>query len=238
MTADRTMPGPSASPIRGITEDDIAQYLAAQPAFFERHAELLASVQLASPHGTRAVSLQERQIELLRDRIKGLERRLMEMIRHGQENVAIADKLHAWTRALLRTANPRLLPAALVHELQHQFLIPQAGLRLWSLATTYADEGFAAPVSEDVKAFAHSLALPYCGLNTGFEAVGWLDAPEQVASLAMIPLRSLRAEVGSFGLLVLASPDPTRYAADMGTDFLARIGETASAALERLLLPQ
>jgi len=233
-----TPTGPSAAPLPGLTEDDIAQYLATHPAFFDRHAELLGSIQLASPHGTRAVSLQERQIELLRERIKGLERKLVEMIRHGQENVAIADKLHAWTRTLLRTANPRLLPAALVDELQRQFLIPQAALRLWSLATTYGDEAFAAPVGEDVKAFTHSLTQPYCGLHTGFEAAGWLEAPDQVASLAMIPLRSPQGTIGAFGLLVLASPDPTRYAADMGTDFLMRIGETASAALERLLLPQ
>jgi uncharacterized protein YigA (DUF484 family) len=226
----------TTSPIHGITEDDIAQYLAANPAFFERHAELLGSVQLASPHGARAVSLQERQIEMLRDRIRGLERRLVEMIRHGQENVAIADKLQAWTRTLLLTANPRLLPAALVDELQRQFLIPQGALRLWSLATHYVDEGFAAPVSEDVKTFASSLTLPYCGPNTGFEAAAWLEAPDQVASMAMIPLRST-GPLGAFGLLVLASPDPTRYAADMGTDFLMRIGETAGAALSRLLLP-
>ena len=41
-----------------ITEDDIANYLANTPDFFQRHAELLASVQLNSPHGNRAVSLQ------------------------------------------------------------------------------------------------------------------------------------------------------------------------------------
>jgi uncharacterized protein YigA (DUF484 family) len=50
-------------------------------------------------------------------------------------------------------------------------------------------------------------------------------------SLAMIPLR--RGDT-SFGLLVLGSPDPTRYAAEMGTEFLMRIGEVASASLERL----
>jgi hypothetical protein len=56
------------SSIQGITEDDIANYLANTPGFFERHAELLASIQLASPHGQRAVSLQERQMEMLRER--------------------------------------------------------------------------------------------------------------------------------------------------------------------------
>jgi uncharacterized protein YigA (DUF484 family) len=36
-------------------------------------------------------------------------------------------------------------------------------------------------------------------------------------------------------MLVLASPDPTRYTAEMGTEFLERIGEIASAALSRVL---
>jgi uncharacterized protein YigA (DUF484 family) len=220
---------------QGITEADIANYLAQTPGFFERHAELLASVQLTSPHGQRAVSLQERQMEMLRERIKGLEHRTVEMIRHGQENTAIADRLHRWTRAILLTAEPRALPGVLVAQLQHEFLIPQAALRLWSLAPGHEDEPYAALISDDAKSFASSLTLPYCGLNTGFEAAGWLDMPTTVSSMAMIPLRDGRRE-GTFGLLVLGSPDPTRYAADMGTDFLVRIGEVASAGLSRLLV--
>ena len=76
-----------------ITEDDIADYLANTPEFFERHAQMLATVQLTSPHGHRAVSLQERQAEMLRDKIKALEHRIMEMVRYGNENVVIADRL-------------------------------------------------------------------------------------------------------------------------------------------------
>ena len=56
-----------------ITEADIANYLASTPDFFERHAELLAAVHLSSPHSNRAVSLQERQAEMLRDKIKAIE---------------------------------------------------------------------------------------------------------------------------------------------------------------------
>ncbi|HEV7913183.1 MAG TPA: DUF484 family protein, partial [Albitalea sp.] len=86
---------------QGITETDIANYLANSPGFFERHAELLSAVQLTSPHGQRAVSLQERQMEMLRDKIKGLEHKFIEMIRNGQDNMAVADKLHRWTEALM-----------------------------------------------------------------------------------------------------------------------------------------
>jgi uncharacterized protein len=220
------------SGVQGITEGDIANYLANTPGFFERHAELLAAVQITSPHGQRAVSLQERQMEMLRERIKGLEGKIVEMIRHGQENVAIADRLHRWTRTILLTRHPVELPLALVAELRHQFLIPQAALRLWGLDAVHADQPFAQPVSEDVKAFTASLSLPYCGVNAGFEAVHWLEDAATVMSLAMIPLRRGGE---AFGLLVLGSPDPTRYSAEMGTEFLMRIGEISGAALSRLL---
>jgi uncharacterized protein len=218
-------------PIQGITEADIASFLANTPGFFERHAELLASVQLTSPHGQRAVSLQERQMEMLRERIKGLELRIVEMIRHGQENLAIADRLHRTTRRLLVTADAALLPQRLVESLKHEFLIPQAALRLWGLGPDHEDAAYSATVSDDAKSFASSLTMPYCGLNAGFEATRWLDEPAAVLSMAMIPLR--QGDV-CFGLLVLGSPDATRYAADMGTEFLMRIGEVASAALSRL----
>jgi uncharacterized protein YigA (DUF484 family) len=229
------------SGVQGITEADIANYLANTPGFFERHAELLGSVQLTSPHGQRAVSLQERQMEMLRDKIRGLEGKIIEMIRYGQDNVGIADRLHRWTRALMLTAQPAELPGVLVRELMHQFMIPQAGIRVWGAASAYSTLDFAQPVSDDVKLFAGSLSLPYCGVNSGFEAAQWLDEPLGAKSMALIPLRGEAAAAAdqppsaAFGMLVLASPDPTRYTADMGTEFLVRIGEIAGAALSRLL---
>jgi len=228
----------SGAGVQGITEADIANYLANTPGFFERHAELLGSVQLTSPHGQRAVSLQERQMEMLRDKIRGLEGKIIEMIRHGQENVAIADKLHRWTRALMLTEHARDVPDLLVRELMHQFMIPQAGIRVWAAAPAFVAFGFAQPVSDDIKLFAGSLSLPYCGVNSGFEAAQWLDDPADAKSMALIPLHAAAAgtpATSAFGLLVLASPDPTRYTAEMGTEFLSRIGEIASAAAARVL---
>ena len=229
------------SGVQGITETDIANYLANTPGFFERHAELLGSVQLTSPHGQRAVSLQERQMEMLRDKIRGLEGKIIEMIRYGQDNVSIADRLHRWTRTLMLVTQPAELPDVLVRELMHQFMIPQAGIRVWGAAAAFATRDFAQPVGDDIKLFAGSLTLPYCGVNSGFEAAQWLDEPTGAKSMALIPLRAEAADAATtapttaFGMMVLASPDPTRYTADMGTEFLARIGEIAGAALARLL---
>jgi uncharacterized protein YigA (DUF484 family) len=47
-------------------------------------------VQLTSPHSHRAVSLQERQAEMLREKIKALESRIMDMVRNGNENAHVA----------------------------------------------------------------------------------------------------------------------------------------------------
>ena len=216
-----------------ITEDDIANYLANTPDFFERHAELLAAVQLTSPHGGRAVSLQERQAEMLRDKIKLLEQRLMEMMRHGNENMLIADRMLRWARQMFLVARPVDLPAVLISEMKSQFSVPQAALKLWDVAEVYAGEPFAQGASDDVRSLASSLTAPYCGVNAGFDAVRWLDDPQAAASLALIPLRA-GAAAPAFGLLILASPDSQRYQAGMATDFLERIAELTSAALSRV----
>ncbi len=216
-----------------ITEEDIAQFLVNTPDFFERHAALLSTVQLNSGHGSRAVSLQERQAEMLRDKIKALEQRLMDMVRNGNDNMMITDKLQHWTRNLLLTQHPVDLPATVAREIKHQFLVPQVAIKVWDTNGQYADQPFAQGVSEEAKTFATSIATPYCGVNSGFDAVKWLEHPELAESIALIPLRA-GAAADAFGLLVLASPDAQRFNANMGTDFLERIAELASAALSRL----
>ncbi|MDH4451091.1 MAG: DUF484 family protein [Rhodoferax sp.] len=230
---------PPLNPALGnpITEDDIANYLVNNPDFFQRHADLLASVHFTSPHSRRAVSLQERQAELLREKIKLLEQRIMEMIRHGNENTLLSNKILRWARSLFVVTNPADLPQAVVSLIRDQFAVPQVGLRLWGVASAYVDMPVARNVSEDAKLFASSLNEPFCGLNTGFEAATWLDTPDAANSLALIPLRSAAAGGQAshvFGLLVLASSDTQRFDSGMATDLLAHIGEIASAALSRL----
>lgn len=231
------MTHPSNNPLGNpITEDDIANYLSNTPDFFQRHAELLAQVQFTSPHSHRAVSLQERQAEMLREKIKVLEHRIMDMVRNGNENVLLSDKILRWARTLFLTPDVLSLPEQIVLELTIQFSVPQVGLRMWDVAPEHASLSIAQGVSDDAKVFASSLMEPFCGLNTGFEAVRWLGDPASVTSLALIPLRpgAAGSAAPAFGMLVLASSDATRFNSSMGTEFLSRIGEIASAALSRL----
>jgi uncharacterized protein YigA (DUF484 family) len=78
------------------------------------------------------------------------------------------------------------------------------------------------------------MVAPFCGSNVGFEAAEWMKASEgTIQSLAMLPLR-IGAKPAAFGLLVLGSPDKDRFHISMGTAFLTRIAELASAATARL----
>jgi len=231
-----------------ITEDDIANFLVNTPDFFERHAQILSSVRFVSPHGQRAVSLQERQADMLREKIRALEQRMMEMIRNGSDNAVLADRLHRWSQSLLMTQHPADLPSIIVDEIQHHFMVPQVAIRVWRVSEAFQIEDFAQDVSDEIKVFAQGLRAPYCGANADFEAVEWLAHPHEAQSVALLALRSTESpwttpetpetvdhsQEATLGLLVLASPDPQRFHSSMGTDLLSRISELASAALSRL----
>ncbi|MGV0961016.1 MAG: DUF484 family protein [Limnohabitans sp.] len=219
-----------------ITEDDIADYLVNTPDFFERHASLLASVQLTHPQSHRAVGLQERQAQMLRDKIKGLEHRIMDMIRHGNENMILTDKLHRWSCELLLSQPEQRVQSAL-ENIRELFQVPQLALRLWSLDEAHSQAPCAQGVTDAVKDLATSLDTPYVGPNTGFEAVQWLPEPAQAASLALLALRAAPGQT-PFGVLVLASPDAQRFNSQMGTDLLERLADLAGAALSVLRTPK
>ncbi|MFD2365281.1 DUF484 family protein [Pseudoduganella sp. GCM10020061] len=209
----------------------VAQYLADNPQFFEEHAALLGHVKLSSPLTGKTISLQERQMEVMRDKYRTLELHMSDLIRTAQENAAIANRFHAWTQALLRNRDAAALPQVLVDSLKSSFNVPQATLRLWNLAGQHEGAWYTEGVSEDARLFASSLMAPYCGSNNDFEAVRWLDDAASVQSTVILPLRDGDT---AFGLLILGSPDPERFSAGMGTDFLVHIRDTASAALAAL----
>jgi len=209
----------------------VAAYLADHPRFFEEHAGLLGDVKLSSPLTGKAVSLQERQMEVMRAKYNALELRMAELMRTANDNTTILNNFHAWHLSLLRSAGGAAMARDLVDGLVQHFGVPQATLRLWNVAPQHADAWFAAGVAEDARLFASSLRAPYCGPNKDFEAVRWLDEAASVRSTVLLPLV---AEGKTFGLLVLGSSDTERFSPAMATDFLVQLGQSASAALAPL----
>ncbi|MVW71398.1 DUF484 family protein [Bordetella sp. 15P40C-2] len=215
------------------TAQEIADFLQNHPEFFDQHAEVFAALHVPHPHASRAISLGERQVLTLRERNRALEWQLNELINQANSNETIGDHVSKWCARLLGESDPQRLPGEIALGLAEQFELNHVGLRLWNLPGQPAT-GYGAAVSQDVRDFTDSLKTPYCGNETSFEAVSWLDAKPQ--SLALVPLR-LEADGPSVGLLVLGSDDPTRFNPEMGTVFLEAIGRLASAALRRLTVP-
>lgn len=213
-----------------MNHTEVAQFLTTNPHFFEEHAELLGTIKLSSPLLGRAVSLQERQMEIVRDKYRHLELRLSELLHLAQENDHAIAKFQRWTNSLLAAQRDANLPTLLTQNLQEFFSLPHASIRLWNVAEEYQDTWFATPTSDDIHLFAGGLHAPFCGENNDFEAATWIDAPVQ--SLAMVPLKFNGAVIG---LLVLGSPEKNRYTSNMATNFLSQIGDTASAALGYLI---
>lgn len=217
-----------------LLDEHVLAYLKEHPEFFDRQPALLLNMKVSSAHGGRAISLQERQMEVMREKHKALESKLAELIHIARDNDAIVDKMHAWNRLLLLAEDASQLPELLMDGLQETFSMPQAALRLWSVRTQYTHLPCAQAVPVETITLANSMMAPYCGMNSDFQAATWLaNQGADARSLALLPLRK-GADPKSFGLLVLGSPDANRFKPNMQTSYLARMAETASAALSRL----
>src|SRR5918912_2642303 len=83
------------------TTDAVATYLQQHPEFFEQYADMLADIHIPHPYGGRAIPISERQILALRERCKQLETKLREVIRFGEENDAIGEKVQRLSITLL-----------------------------------------------------------------------------------------------------------------------------------------
>lgn len=212
----------------------VALYLKDNPRFFDDHPELLIGLRLTTQLGGRTVSLQERQAEILREKLKALELKLSHLNRIAKENDAIMAKFHMWVDTLLLSQANDKSPDTLIDAMRDGFGIQSVSLRLWDVADEHGNAWFAQKVSEETREFANQLQQPYCGPATGQPGVVWLDDAANMQSAALLSLQNLDTKK-SFGLLVLGSTDPQRFSADLATDFLTRIAHTAGAALQNMV---
>lgn len=214
-----------------LEASEVASYLKSHPEFFDQYADLLAQVHIPDPHGGRAISITERQLGSLRDRNKQLEAKLAELIRFGEENDAITEKIHRMTVALIAAADYPAVARTLYSHLGGAFAVPHVALRLWGFSSeSLAQHAEFSATDLATINLAKELKHPYCGPSAGIDAVTWLG--DGVRSLALVALK--RGD-DSFGLLALGSEEAHRFYPEMGTLFLARLGDIAAAAVLRTL---
>ena len=211
----------------------IAEFLTRHPNFFNDFPTLLADLHIPHPHGTHAVSMSERQLIAMRDKVRMLENKLAELIQFGEENDGISEKLHALTLALVTASVPQDITAALAIHLRDGFAVPHHALRVWTL-TGEPMPGLGDPVSQAVRDSVAGMPHPVCGALAVNEASDWFgEASPHLRSFAGIPLRPALA-AAPIGLLVLASEEAKRFYPGMGTLYLERLSQLVGAALVRM----
>jgi uncharacterized protein YigA (DUF484 family) len=224
-------------------EDAVATYLQHNPDFFERHQALLTRLRVPHSRGGSTISLVERQIEVLRERHAALEGKLTELVSVARANDAIADKLHRFTRRLLRARSRAEAVARIEASLREDFDAFHCVLVLIGEFPDLAPQRFVRTVAHDdagLKSFETLFASgkPRCGQarDTQREFLFGQDSND-IGSVALVPLVPLREATaaagppGPLGVLALGSADRDRFHPGMSTEFLARMADLIADAL-------
>ncbi len=218
-----------------LTAEQVAEFLTRNPGFFEQNVDILTNLQIPHPHGGRAVSIGERQLLALREKSKILEDKLHELIQFGEENDALSAKVHRLACRLVEAPSLDAVLDTLYLDLLDHFAVPHVAVRLWNVAEENPDTKEFAPVAAEMRQFVEQMTAAYCGQHAVYESQAWFgEAASHLKSFALVPLARDKL---TFGVVALASEDPKRFYAEMGTLYLTRIGEMVSHALWRFVTP-
>lgn len=225
-------------------EDSIAAYLQHNPDFFERHQALLTRLRVPHARGGSTISLVERQIEVLREKHAALEGKLAELVSVARANDAVAEKLHRFTRKLLRARSRAQAVTLIEASLREDFDAFHGGVLV--LIGDYPDlapQRFVRTVAREdagLKPFEtlFTSGKPRCGQvrDSQREFLFGQDAND-IGSVALVPLLPPAETArpsglsGPIGVLALGSTDRDRFHPGMSTEFLARMADLIADSL-------
>jgi len=218
----------AAAPI--LEERQVADYLRTHPDFFTRHTHLLPDLTLPHPEKGGAVSLIERQVELLREQKQDLKQRLQQLTETAHANEQLLSRIERLILQLIAANDLPELFRRLRESLCADFHADQVEVRLIGAGpeAVAADDPSLAP-------FARLLEQrrPVCG-HLAPEQRRFLfgDGADEVASAAVLPLCEPERR-GCVGLVGIGSSDPKRFHPEMGTAFLSHLGAVLARVVKR-----
>lgn len=223
---------------QSVTDEQVSAFLLEHPQFLSRQPELLAQLELDnSPAGT--ISLAQRQHQQLRHKNQQLQEQLHALIDNAKSNAEIQQRVNSLCLNLMDCQDLPTLISTLFSQLVAEFSADEVALRLF-----YSDHAHPNLVSSDanmaelhaddpqLKVFDHILSKqqPVCGrLTLAQKQLLFGDKAEAVHSVACLPV----GHEPCAGLLAIASADPNRFHADMGTEYLRFLGEVFMRLLRR-----
>jgi len=228
----------SAAAVAEPAMDDtqVVAFLKANPDFLARHPELFEVLELRHASGA-AVSLIERQVEILRGKSGRLEDRLKTLLEAARDNESRAANVHRLARSLIRAPTLAATITALRKCLREDFNVDDCWVGISAGALKRHDiEGLyvidpAGPVARAFENFFRT-RLVECGpLDEARARLLFPQAKALPQSAAIVPLEKEK----DLGMLVLASADPQRFQPRQGKLFLDMTAELVAAAVRARL---
>lgn len=219
-----------------LDEQQVVDFLKARPEFLVRHPELLERLEVAHAAGS-AVSLIERQVDLLRGKNLKLEDRLARLLENAADNEKRAASVHRLARTLIRAPSLAAVLAGLRSCMREDFGIDEVFVGVNANVYKRHDiDGFVPlePEGAIARAFENFLRtrLVECGpLDADKAKLLFPKAEQPVLSAAIVPLEKEK----TLGLLALGAREAERFQPRQGKLFLEMTADLVAAALRARL---
>ena len=219
---------PDGEPAK-LTEDDIVDYLRADPDFFQRHANLLSELNLPHDSG-RAISLIERQVAILRERNMQMRRRMNELLQAAKDNDELFAKTRTLTLELLNVHSWHELNEVLATYVLADFQADFVCVHLLQLPV-FLDHLVSHDGDPPYERFVPN-SVPVCTTLRAEELTRLfpIQSHENDGSAVLAPLAWEHGE----GCLAIGSRHTNGFTSDMDTLFVTYIGEVLSRVIQRL----
>ena len=209
---------------------EVAAWLRRQPKFLQQFPDLAATLVVPRDDGP-AASLASYQLDVLRDKNRELNRRLLELHGNAQVNERLAVRTHQLTLALMKQTNAADTVRALVASLSEDFSGDLVRVVLFAPVDALEADWLQVIARDDARlaAFRDCIAdsEPLCGrLQPDKHALLYGVRGDEVQSTALIPAPGV-------GLVAVGSRDANRFFPGMGTLFLRMMAESLATALHR-----
>lgn len=219
-----------------LSHAQVIEHLKTHPDFLARHPDLLEALSLSHKDGS-AISLIERQVDILRAKNQKLEEKLERLMDAARDNEKRADNIHKLARTLIRAPSLAGVAAGLRNCLRDDFGVDELFIGLAAKHYKRHDiEGIHSiePDGKIAKVFENFFRtrLIECGpIAEAQSKLLFAQAKVLPQSAAIVPLEKDK----NLGLIALGARDAERFQPRQGKMFLELTAEMMSAAVRARL---
>lgn len=212
-----------------IGADQVISYLKENPDFFKNHPNLIADLNFSHETGD-AVSLIQRQVELLRTHHDIMRKRLADLTSHSKNNEALLKRIQALSVATAAAPTPRAILEELTKIIITEFNLDSVYLVVehsnWPMNGNNVI-GLSPEELGNLRNAVYNLGAYVGRPSEKLNNIIFRGGVDNAASIAMVRFKYKGVDT----YLVIGSKDKDHFTNDMGTDFVCYIGDYLQALL-------